>query len=281
MMKTITISDSLFLPYGRTAKLGGVNTDIEPSYFSWEATSAQDARFVTDSDIKRAPGHGQVAFLLETFFLHPEDYIWALEKPFEAVLTHNAYFARHKENWFWYPHGGSWIDFKDWGVRPKSKNVSVLCSRKQTLRGHKLFREFVEKFGERVDVYGLESYADKMDAIAPYRYSVVFEAEKNESFFSEKLLDCLALGTIPIYWGCPNIAEFFDVGGILQIDSFKRTGVVQVDTLDEMNICLSLATQEYYDYWLPSVKKNLETAKRYRLPEDWIYEHYPFLFEGA
>lgn len=264
----ITVADSLFLQYGKTAKLGGENKSISPTYFEWERADADTARFVTDSELKYAKGEGQVAFLLETFFLHPEDYLTALEKPFDYVLTHNMYFARHKENWLWYPHGGSFVDFGNWKVHEKTKNISILLSPKKQLHGHKVFHEVAEKYRDLMDVYGLDGYADKMDAIAPYRFSVVVEAERAESFFSEKLLDCFAVGTIPIYLGCPNIGEFFNTNGIAEVSSIY-----------EMEILLKRFEERHYISHLDCISSNLEFAKQYRLPEDWIYEHYPELFQ--
>lgn len=266
----VTIADSLFVQYGKSAKLGGLNSNISPTYFEWSPFVPEKACFVTDSDIKNAPGDGQIALLLETFFLHPENYLTAMERPFDYVLTHNLYFAKHKDNWLWYPHGGSWIDFDQWGMHKKTKNVSILLSPKRTLKGHKLFHEVVERFGNLLDVYGLDGYTDKMEALAPYRYSVVIEAEKSESFFSEKLIDCLSVGTIPIYWGCPNIGDFFDALGMIQVDN--------LDQIDDWLTVVSVKDSEYYELRKKRIKANIEKARQYAIPEDWIFENYPFLF---
>jgi hypothetical protein len=262
------IADSLFLQYGKSAKLGGPNAQIPPSHFEWEWTEPKTARFVTDSDIKHAEGPEQIAFLLETFFLHPENYMAALEKPFDYVLTHNQYFAQHKENWLWYPHGGSWVGFDDWKVYDKSKLVSILLSPKQKLWGHKTFHKVVEKFGDKMDIFGLDYYANKLEALAPYRYAVIIEAERSDSFFSEKLIDCLSVGTIPIYWGCPNIGDFFDAQAFIEVESFP-----------DLEYRLEHLSPAFYTFVREKIENNLELAKDYRIPEDWIFTEYPFLFE--
>ncbi|RPJ28022.1 MAG: hypothetical protein EHM33_05950 [Chloroflexi bacterium] len=263
----VSIADSLFLQYGKTAKLGGGNKVVPPTHFDWELTDPETARFVTDSHLQFVEGPGKVAFLLETFFLHPENYLTALQKPFDYVLTHNSYFAKHK-GWLWYPHGGSFVDFADWKVHEKSRNVSILLSPKQQLWGHKKFHEVVEKFGDKLDVYGLDGYVDKLTALAPYRFAVIVEAEQTHDFFSEKLIDCFAVGTIPIYLGCPNIDDFFDTRGIFWPENFEQ-----------ISKAIDLADSYGYEMRLESVRYNLERAKQYRIPEDWIYDHYPFLFE--
>ena len=37
--------------------------------------------------------------------------------------------------------------------------------------------------------------------------------------FTEKLLDCMLCRTLPIYWGTPNIEEYFDVAGMIICNS--------------------------------------------------------------
>ena len=40
--------------------------------------------------------------------------------------------------------------------------------------------------------------------------------------FSEKLLDAMAVGTIPVYWGCPEIDKFFDKNGIITFNTIEE-----------------------------------------------------------
>lgn len=264
----VPIADSLFLPYCKSSRCGNGNKDVTPTHFEWHGTNVEDARFVTDPFLKYAKGPGQVAFLLETFFLHPEDYVTATQVPFDYVLTHNAYFAQHK-NWLWYPAGGSFVDFKHWGIHEKTKDVSILLSPKKQIWGHKKLHEVAERFKDRVDVFGLDRYTDKMEAIAPYRFSIVVEGEINDGYFAEKLIDCFAVGTIPIYWGCPKIGEYFD-----------GSGIYRVEYINDIEFLLEKGDPIPYSQRMIGVENNLELAKKYRIPEDWIFDHYPFLFEG-
>lgn len=264
----VTVADSLFLQYARSIKLGGGNENVTPTHFEWELADPERARFVTDSHIKDARGPGQVALLLESFFLHPENYLSAMEKPFEAVLTHNSYFAKHK-NWLWFPHGGSFVPLDQWKVHKKTKGVSLLCSPKRSLWGHRKYHYLAERFGDHLDVYGLDGHVDKLTAIAPYRYTVVVEAEETVDFFSEKLIDCLALGTIPIYWGCPNIGDYFDVHGLVRVNSTEEVA----EALGKLNT-------KFYSARKDVIGENLEIARRYAIPEDWIWNEYPQLFEA-
>ena len=52
-----------------------------------------------------------------------------------------------------------------------------------------------------------------------YQYSIAIENSRQTHYFTEKLLDCLLTKTIPIYYGCPNIAEYFDTRGWILLET--------------------------------------------------------------
>ena len=54
---------------------------------------------------------------------------------------------------------------------------------------------------------------DKFPLFETYQYSFVIENSSQTNYFTEKLIDCLITKTIPIYYGCPNISEYFDTKG--------------------------------------------------------------------
>jgi hypothetical protein len=271
-MKQITLSDNLFLSHTKSAFIGGDNIGVGPSHFEWVPADADSSRFVTDSTIKDAKGPGQVAWLLEPFFMHPENYFAAMQKPFDAVLTHNRYFAENY-GWLWYPHGGSWVDMKNWGRKEKTKNVSILLSEKNTMPGHKLRHEIARRFGDRFDdILGLNGRVPAMDAYAPYRYAMIVENERSRGYFTEKLIDCLSVGTIPIYWGCP------DVGGI-----FYKEGMICFNDIESLEyifrINMPFPDPDFYEKHKDTIYHNFVIACHYAICEDRLWELYPRLFE--
>jgi hypothetical protein len=48
----------------------------------------------------------------------------------------------------------------------------------------------------------------KLDAIARYRFCLAFENSIETDYVTEKVYDCLIAGTVPIYLGAPNVADF-------------------------------------------------------------------------
>lgn len=51
---------------------------------------------------------------------------------------------------------------------------------------------------------------NKKGGIDKYKFSIAIENSVEENYFTEKLTDCILLDTTPIYFGCPNINNYFD-----------------------------------------------------------------------
>jgi hypothetical protein len=90
-------------------------------------------------------------------------------------------------------------------------------------------------------------------------FSVAIENASYESYFTEKIQDCFATGTIPIYYGSPDIGKFFNPKGI----------IILTDDFD-----LSQLTEELYYDKLDAVKENLEIVENFLINEDYIYKTY-------
>jgi len=56
---------------------------------------------------------------------------------------------------------------------------------------------------------------NKRDLLVPFQYTIVMENAQHNNFFTEKILDAFATKTLPLYWGSPNIGDFFNPKGIL------------------------------------------------------------------
>lgn len=263
MDKKVTICDHTFLDHTKSASIGGDNIGVGPKDFEWEYADAQTARFVTDGEIKNARGKGQVAWLLEPYLLHPENYKIAYERrnEFDAILAHSCPNIQMLNISKWYPFGGSWIDFEKFGMYKKSKMVSILLSEKNTMPGHKLRHEVVERFGDKIDVFmGIEN---KIDALKDYRFSIVIESMKSPFYFTEKLMDCLCVGTLPIYYG----------SGMPYFDGMN------IDSIEDIEKILNYIREYHYDCSNFVSKFNSNIVRKFAVCEDNIYRMYPELFE--
>jgi hypothetical protein len=72
------------------------------------------------------------------------------------------------------------------------------------------------------------SVNDKIDSIASYKYSLAVENCVEDGYFTEKLTDCFATNTIPIYFGCPNIHNWFDKEHVYALQTLDAGGIDEV-----------------------------------------------------
>jgi hypothetical protein len=117
----------------------------------------------------------------------------------------------------------------------KEKSISIVCSNKSFMPGHKKRLNFLEKLkahpiSEHIDFYGggIKPIGDKWDAIAPYKYHIVLENSILQDYWSEKLADSFLGFAYPVYFGCPNIYEYFskDALQLIDMDNFDNTVAV-------------------------------------------------------
>ena len=117
----------------------------------------------------------------------------------------------------------------------KIKKLSAIVSGKSRTEGHFIRKKFMinlsNKFGDNIDIFGgkwndelneksykgeLGFYHDekntknsKFEGLANYEYSLCIENVQTKNYFTEKFTDCILCNTIPIYYGCNNISEYF------------------------------------------------------------------------
>jgi hypothetical protein len=108
-------------------------------------------------------------------------------------------------------------------VTEKSGDLSWITSSKNVLPGHKSrleFKEELDKSGISYDLFGkgYKYIEQKWEGLAPYRYSLAIENGSFRYYWTEKLADCFLSETMPIYYGCPNISEYFPEESIIRID---------------------------------------------------------------
>ena len=126
-----------------------------------------------------------------------------------------------------------WIEERK--IYDKTKLVSMISSNKSMVPGHRKRLEFVNKFKNQVDLYGMKDYM----------FSISVENAVYNTYFTEKLTDCFATGTIPIFYGCRGVTEYFNEDGIIFLD-------------DDFDI--SSLTEDLYHSKMDAIKDNFEHA---------------------
>lgn len=105
----------------------------------------------------------------------------------------------------------------------------------------------------------IDFFESKLEPLKPYRYSISIMNYKTDNYFTEILIDNFLLGTIPIFWGCENIGEFFNVEGIIQFNN-----------IDDLFSILPTLTEGNYNNRINAIRDNLEIAKQYVSTDDMI-----------
>ncbi len=151
---------------------------------------------------------------------------------FRAIFTHDPLLLSLHPNYRKNLFGTSWVfNEKDMISAPsKSKKISIIASNMRRLPGHKLRLSICEKLYQRqcgVDIFGRDIpwgtfIPDRRDAIAPYLFTIAIENCRKGNYFSEKLIDPLVTRTVPLYWGCPNIADFLKTDGMIIIKNERE-----------------------------------------------------------
>ena len=164
----------------------------------------------------------------------------------------------------------SWISQDKQLIYDKTKLCSIIASNKKITHGHMLRHQIADTYKESIDLYGgvagspkigmgnlVNSWHDKSEGLKDYMFSFAIENSSYETYYTEKIMDCFTTGTVPIYWGSPDIGDHFNKDGIIIWD-------------DKFNIDI-LSEEMYYDM-IPAIKENYELATSTKIADDILYE---------
>ena len=205
-------------------------------------------------------------WLLESKQIIPQYYQWIIDN-YEFVTSRvDGIFSCDKELCAKYPkisysviNAVPWV--QDRKVHDKTKLVSMIASNKRMCEGHARRLQFVDKFRDKLDFYGrgFNEISCKEDGLRDYMFSVGIENAVYDTYFTEKLTDCFACGTIPIFYGCKGVTEYFNEDGIIFLD----------DDFD-----LSMLTKDLYYSKMDVIKDNFERSINFPVAEDYLYLNY-------
>lgn len=181
-----------------------------------------------------------------------------MAQKFFRVLTYDRTLLRYLRNAVFALPADSWVAAKaDWR---KTRRMSVIASKKTDLPGHKLRHEairFAKDTHIDLDAFGhaYRFVEKKEEALSEYEFSLAIENSRQPNYFTEKIIDCFLQKVIPIYWGAPNIGDFFD-----------KDGVVVCSTFEEIKQALVAVDHAFYEKHKAAVEANFQIAKNYA---DW------------
>ena len=121
----------------------------------------------------------------------------------------------------------------------KTRHLSCIISSSHIYPGHRRRLTLMHKLirsGAKFDLMGrgFRNIDDKWEALASYRFSIAMENESIPHYFTEKITDCFLARTIPVYWGCSNLDDYFPPESFIRIDVEKPKETAAIlESLDE------------------------------------------------
>jgi hypothetical protein len=226
-----------------------------------------DYKFYIDHEIFLCDGYepNNIAYIVESRqFTNEVVYNFKLRHKeilnnFKLMLVNDLSLLKLDDRIQWSPPSFCWIE--DPSVREKTKLASMISSSKQMCAGHLKRLEYVSKFRGQLDLYGRGHHEieKKEQGLDDYMFSVAIENDQYGGYFTEKVIDCFATGTIPIYLGDPKIDRHFNMDGIIMLDD---------------NFDIKSLTPELYYSKIDAVRDNFERSKQFFSAQNYIYNNY-------
>jgi hypothetical protein len=170
----------------------------------------------------------------------------------EKALPHpNA--TRSQTGQLWY-YGKSYDEIVAVKEPTKTKKLSTVCSdKRQGHTLHKLRYDFTALMEEKIPKierfgHGIRWIDTKAEAIDDYEFHVAIENQYAPHVWTEKLADTYLGFAVPIYYGCPNIAEYFPEDSYILIDIYDVEGSLE-------KIKQIISTPGEYERRLPAIKE--------------------------
>ena len=236
---------------------------VRPPFKYWEGvTIVTDELIAHPSVLNNLNSKVKIAWLVEPPVIKKEGYNSAIsvEDYYDCIVTYDEkLLARNPNKYRLMRFGAVWIEKEYMKIYPKTKKISMILSNKTFAPGHILRHQIYNDpwFADKVDFYGTGSknpFEDgslgRLKAFRDYKYSIVLENCRMKDYFTDKILDCFATGTIPIYWGATNAYEIF--GG----ENF-----LVFETIDQLK---EIITSKLRDF---DCQANFEACKAYASPD--------------
>lgn len=167
--------------------------------------------------LRKRAGQVWVAWCMESKVNYPALADEAFMRRFDLRMT----YEQDADVWCPYlPHRSEWEAAMRQPVPAKTEAAPAVLFRSASLDRSgrtdllvQLFRHMkIDSYGRFMRTRELDGpdlgNATKFATIARYRFSLAFENSVAPDYVTEKLFEPLLLGTVPVYLGAPNVAEF-------------------------------------------------------------------------
>lgn len=192
-------------------------------------------------------------------------------KAYDKIVTSNKEVLNNCKNAVFMAYGTTWLNKskhhpdafgkyeESLSTLKKDLSISTICNSLQGKPGYEIRRTICRNANKiniptrfysstRFPIEGLPLLPndDKINLFGSM-YSIAIESSQEDSYFTEKLIDCLVTKTVPVYWGCSNISDFFDTSYWVSIE----------------NVLMNSYTEEHYWNNIDKISSNFQLARKY------------------
>ncbi len=160
------------------------------------------------------------------------------------------------------------LDTNKFKIYNKTKLTSFITSTRNMVEGHQFRLDCLNEIKNQnlnVDAFGrgINPINSKLEGLQDYHFSIAMENGAMENYFTEKILDCMLAGTIPIYHGCTNIGDYFNLDGIITFNTKEEL----------VNILLNI-NETTYKKRKDAIKENYQKALYWYEDNNKFYDKY-------
>lgn len=232
-----------------------------------------------DNFVQECKGPGKnIALMLEprSMIGSAYDYVYEHETYFKYIFTHDSKLLTLPQSRL-FTWGDVWLQTDS----TKDKGISLITSYKNWCPLHNARLELANYYKDRpeVDVFYGDWNNPKIpsvetaDYLEHYKFSIIIENDVDEFWYTEKILNCFATKTIPIYLGATKINEIFDGRGILQVKDWQEVKDVVSFIKDNLDW--------NYGLFKRHIDNNYELVKPYKVKwKERFFRDYGDLLEG-
>jgi hypothetical protein len=201
---------------------------------------------------------------INEYFGH-HDWIIENQNYFSIILTWSDRVLNNCENAIYLPFGTTWLKPHQYEKNyPKYFQASHVRGDLFKTYGHSLRFEYHNRSQNELkipfkswevagDKKNIETCAEaKCELFGDSQFGVVIENASYRGYFTEKIIEMFLFKTIPVYWGCSDIEDFFNIDGIITFNNVDDA-IFKLNNLDE----------NYYNDRLEAIEENHNIAKQY------------------
>ncbi len=215
-------------------------------------------------DLSKFPREKLVLFMWEPKTVLRGMYLPQIRRCFSRVYTWNDSLVDGKTHFkFHYPVLTSMIH--DVVAFEEKKLCTLVASDLKSRDENELYtaRKEAIRFFEQVGEEGFEFYGrrwnpaeyrgyrgevgDKIGTIKHYRFNICYENTKDApGYITEKIFDCFAAGTIPIYWGASNVDAYIPKDCFIDRNAFS--------CMEDLYAFMKAMSKEEYEGYLVRIR---------------------------